>query len=163
MPSRWIRDYADAHYKLAQAAMRLGDGRTAVQELLTTVQIRPDYYAAHLDLANLLVLAHQFTDAKQHLDLLAQKQPNNPDVYIARARYDAAINNTTAALADMQKAVQLDPKRADSFLNLGVLEVQSQQWDAAEANFKKSRRSRSQIDECAHYARKFLPDPGPLS
>jgi Tfp pilus assembly protein PilF len=130
--------FAEAHYKLALAAMKLGDGRTAVQELLTTVQLQPEYYAAQLDLANLLILAHQLSDAKEHLDLLVQKQPDNPEVFIARANYDAATNNTAAAMADMQKALQLDPKRSDSYLNLALLQVHGEQWDAAEGNFKKA-------------------------
>src|SRR6202795_2214564 len=130
--------FAEAHYKLALAAMKLQQWPTAYQELLTTVQIQPDQYAAHLDMANLLILNRQFNDAKEHLDLLAQKQPNNPDVYIARANYYAATNNTTAALADMQKALQLDPSRSDSYLNLALLQLHGQQWDAAEVNFKKA-------------------------
>src|SRR5208282_1222555 len=67
--------FADAHYKLAQAAIKLEQWPTAYQELSTTIQIQPDNYAAHLDMANLLILGHQLSDAKQHLDLLAQKQP----------------------------------------------------------------------------------------
>jgi tetratricopeptide (TPR) repeat protein len=130
--------FADAHYKLALAAMKLQQWPAAYQELLTTVQIQPDQYAAHLDMANLLILNRQFNDAKEHLDLLAQKQPDNPDVYIARANYYAATNNTTAALADMQKALQLDPSRSDSYLNLALLQLHGQQWDAAEVNFKKA-------------------------
>ena len=130
--------FADAHYRLALAAMKLQQWPAAYQELLTTVQIQPDQYAAHLDMANLLILNRQFNDAKDHLDLLAQKQPDNPDVYIARANYYAATNNTTAALADMQKALQLDPSRSDSYLNLALLQLHGQQWDAAEVNFKKA-------------------------
>jgi tetratricopeptide (TPR) repeat protein len=130
--------FADAHYKLALAAMKLQQWPTAYQELSTTVQIQPDQYAAHLDMANLLILGRQFNDAKEHLDLLAQKQPDNPDVYIARANYYAATNNTTAALADMQKALQLDPSRSESYLNLALLQLHGQQWDAAEVNFKKA-------------------------
>ena len=71
--------FADAHYKLALAALKLEQWRTAYQELSTTIEIQPDHYAAHLDLANLLILGRQFNDAKEHLDLLVQKQPNNPD------------------------------------------------------------------------------------
>lgn len=130
--------FAQAHYKLAEAATKLGDGQTAVQELSTTIQIEPDHYAAHLDLANLLILARHFTEAKDHLDLLAQKQPNNPEVYVARANFYAATNNTSAALADMQKALQLDPSRSDSYMNLALLQVRGQQWDAAEASLKKA-------------------------
>ncbi len=130
--------FADAHYKLALAAMKLQQWPTAYQELSKTIEIQPDQYAAHLDMANLLILGRQFNDAKEHLDLLAQKQPNNPEVYIARANYYAGMNNTPAALADMQKALQLDPNRSDSYLNLAMLQMHGQQWDAAEANFKKA-------------------------
>jgi cellulose synthase operon protein C len=130
--------FAEAHYRRAQAATKLGDGQTAVQELSTAIQIKPDYYAAHLDLANLLIMASHFTEAKDHLDLLAQKQPNNPEVYVARANFFAATNNTSAALADMQKALQLDPNRSDSYMNLALLQARGQQWDAAEVSLKKA-------------------------
>src|SRR5271169_6119617 len=115
--------FADAHYKLALAAMKLQQWPTAYQELSKTIEIQPDQYAAHLDMANLLILGRQFNDAKGHLDLLAEKQPNNPDVFIARANYNAGTNNTSAALADMQKALQLDPARSDSYLNLALLQM----------------------------------------
>ena len=130
--------FVDAHYKLALSAMKLQQWPIAYQELSKTIEIQPDQYAAHLDMANLLILGRQFNDAKGHLDLLAEKQPNNPDVYIARANYYAATNNTTAALADMQKALQLDPNRSESYLNLAMLQMHGQQWDAAEASFKKA-------------------------
>ncbi|MGB9265045.1 MAG: tetratricopeptide repeat protein [Terriglobales bacterium] len=130
--------FADAHYKLALAAMRLDQFQTAYQELSKTIEIQPDQYAAHLDMANLLILSRRLPEAREHLDLLVQKQPNNPEVYLARASYDAAANNTAAALADMQKALQLDPARSDSYLSLAMLQMQGQQWDAAEASFKKA-------------------------
>jgi cellulose synthase operon protein C len=130
--------FTDAHYKLALTALKLQQWPSAYQELTTTVQLQPDQYAAHLDLANLLILGGRLNEAKGHLDLLTQKQPNNPDVYIALSNYDAGTNNTTAALADMQKALQLDPARSDSYLNLAMLQLRGQQWDAAEQSFKKA-------------------------
>ena len=59
-------------------------------------------------------------------------------MYIARSNYYAGMNNTAAALADMQKALQLDPNRSDSYLNLAMLQMHGEQWDAAEASFKKA-------------------------
>ena len=89
--------FADAHYKLALTALKLQQWPTAYQELATTIQLQPDNYAAHLDLANLLILGRgKFNDAKEHLDLLAQKQPNNPEVFIARSNYYAGMNNIAA-------------------------------------------------------------------
>src|ERR1700675_2122936 len=64
--------FADAHYKLALTAVKLQQWPSAYQELSTTIQLQPDQYAAHLDLANLLILSRQFGDAKEHLDLVAQ-------------------------------------------------------------------------------------------
>ena len=52
--------FAEAHYKLAQAALKLEQWPTAFQELTTTIQLQPDHYAAHLDIANLLMLGRQF-------------------------------------------------------------------------------------------------------
>lgn len=130
--------YADAHYKLSLAAMRLGDWQTALQELNTTLQIQPDFYPAHLELAKLLILARHFSEAKEHLDLLAQKQPQDPEVFLARSNYDAATGNSGAALADLKQVLKLDPSRSDAYLNMGVLQMQAQQFDVAEEDFKKA-------------------------
>jgi tetratricopeptide (TPR) repeat protein len=130
--------FTDAHYKLAQAAMKLEQWQIVVQELTATIQQQPDQYEARLDLANLLILDHQYSEAKQHLDVLAQKEPDSPKVYIARSNYYAGIGDTSAALADMQTALQKDPSRSDSYLNLAMLQMHGQQWDAAEASLKKA-------------------------
>jgi tetratricopeptide (TPR) repeat protein len=130
--------FAEAHYRLAQAAMKLEEWPTAFQELSTTVQLQPDNYSAHLDMANLLILGHHLEDAKQHLDLLVLKQPQNPDVFVARSNYYAGSDNTVAALADMQTALKLDPKRSDSHLALAFLQMHAQQWDEAEKSFKSA-------------------------
>src|SRR5450755_2843153 len=79
--------FADAHYKLAQTALKLEQWPAAYQELSKTIELQPDQYSAHLDLANLLILVREYSNAKEHLDLLAQKQPTNPDVFIALSNY----------------------------------------------------------------------------
>src|ERR1700687_530420 len=68
--------FAEAHYKLAQAALKLQQWPTAYQELSTTIQLTPDRYEAHLDLPNLLVLGNNLNEAKGQLDQLVQKWPD---------------------------------------------------------------------------------------
>jgi predicted Zn-dependent protease len=63
---------------------------TAYQELSKTIEIQPDHYAAHLDLANLLILGRHYGEAKQHLDVLA-KTTQQSRVYTARSNYDAGV------------------------------------------------------------------------
>src|SRR5215472_2318009 len=47
--------FAQAHYQLSQAFLKLGEMQRAYQELSRTVELVPDNYRAHTDLANLLV------------------------------------------------------------------------------------------------------------
>ena len=133
--------FARAHYKLGLAAMKLGQAEVAYTELSTTLQIEPQNYPAHLDMARLLVSAgpSHSAEAKEHLDLLAQKEPNNPDVYLVLATYyNTATKDTGAALNAIHKALQLDPNRYEFYLSLGILDVQGQEWADAETNFKKA-------------------------
>ena len=102
--------FVDAHFKLAQTAMKLNQWADALQEFERTIQLNPEHYGAHLELAKLLIFSRDYHDAKDELDLLVQKQPSNPEVYLALATYyDAATRNEAAAIEAVHKALQLDP------------------------------------------------------
>jgi tetratricopeptide (TPR) repeat protein len=139
--------FAQAHYDLSQAYLKLGDTNRAFQELTRTVELTPDNYRAHTDLANLLVTVRNpdgspvqdtLKQAKTHLDILRTNQPNNPETLEAWANYDAAQNNIPAAVQEMQQAVAADPARSESYLLLAIFQLRSDLPDQAEANFKKA-------------------------
>ncbi len=52
-PFRSMPNFAPAHSQLAQTYLKLGDTSRAFQELNKTVELAPDNYRAHTDLANL--------------------------------------------------------------------------------------------------------------
>lgn len=132
-------NFAEAHYQMGRTAMKLGQWPGAMQEFSTTIQINPDHNDARLEMARLLILANEFAAAKEQLDVLQQKQPNNPEVYLTLASYyNSGTHDTAAALVALHKALQIDPKRSDSYLSLGMLEAQEQQWADAEVNLKKA-------------------------
>ncbi|MGD1077507.1 MAG: tetratricopeptide repeat protein [Candidatus Sulfotelmatobacter sp.] len=139
--------FAQAHYDLSQAYLKLGDSNDAFQELSRTVDLAPDNYRAHTDLANLLDTVRNpdgspvedtLKQAKTHLDILREKQPNNPETYEAWANYYAAQNKIAAAIQEMQQAIAADPNRSESYLLLALLQLRSNQPEQAEANFKKA-------------------------
>ena len=47
--------FAQAHFQLSQTYLKLGDTSRAFQELNRAVELAPDNYRAHTDIANLLV------------------------------------------------------------------------------------------------------------
>jgi tetratricopeptide (TPR) repeat protein len=140
--------FAAAHHQLSQAYLKLGDANHAALELSRTLDLAPDDYRAHTDLANLLVAASHNNDgtlnqdylkqAKSHLDILRDKLPNNPETHEAWANYYAAQSNFVGAMQEMQQAISLDPKRAESYLLLALFQMRSNLTDQAEANFKKA-------------------------
>lgn len=139
--------FALAHFQLSQTYLKLGDSQNAFQELSRTVDLAPDNYRAQTDLANLLVTVRNpdgspsqdaLKQAKTHLDLLREKQPNSPDTHEAWANYYGAQNNLGSAVQEVQQAIALDPGRSESYLLLAILQLRSNLPDQAETNFKKA-------------------------
>lgn len=139
--------FAQAHYQLSQAYLKLGDKNHAFQELNRTVELEPDNYRAHADIADLLsgvrnpdgsTVQDALKQAKPHLDLLREKQPDTPETHEAWAYYDLAEKNLGQAIQEAQQAITLNPNRAESYLLLALLQLQSNLPDQAEASYKKA-------------------------
>jgi cellulose synthase operon protein C len=139
--------FAQAHYQLSQTYLKLGDSSHAFQELNRTVELAPDNYRAHTDLSNLLITVRNsdgtpvqdtLKQAKTHLDILRDKQPNNPETHEAWANYYSAQTNIAAAMQEMQQAIAADPNRSEFYLLLALLQLRSNLPDQAETNFKKA-------------------------
>jgi cellulose synthase operon protein C len=139
--------FSQAHYQLGQSYLKLGDSNRAFQELSRTVELDPDNYRARIDIANLLVTVRNpdgsanqdaLKQAKTNLDVLKDKQPNNPETHEAWANYYAALNNLPSAIQEAQQAITLAPGRSESYLLLALLQLRANQIDQAEANFKKA-------------------------
>src|SRR5438105_4640343 len=133
--------FVDAHYQLARTYLKLQDWIRAYQELARTLEMQPENYPARLDMANLLIAfgkAGSLSEAKEHVDFLLAKRPNDPEAHIALANWNAAQGDLEPALQEMRKAVELGPDRSESYLDLALLQFRANQPDLAEANFKQA-------------------------
>jgi tetratricopeptide (TPR) repeat protein len=130
--------FADAHYRLALALLKLQQWGPAYQELGRVIELQPENYPARIDLANLLIAGHDFKQAQEQTDLLLQKQPSNPQVHVAAANLLIGQQNLPAAIQEMQTAIALSPNSWEPYLDLALLQIKANQLDAAEANFKKA-------------------------
>jgi Flp pilus assembly protein TadD len=137
--------FAAAHYQLAQSYIKLQDWQHAYLEISRTLELQPDNYKAHVDMANMLAAdyastsnASDLSTAKEHTDLLLQKQPNDPDTHIAVANLLNAQQKYPEAIVEIQKAIALAPSSGDSYLNLALVQTKAGQFDSAETNYKKA-------------------------
>ena len=126
------QNFAEAHYRLGQTAIKLQQWPAAAQEFEKAVQANPEHAEARLGLANVF-LDHstQYVDAKEQLDWLQKNQPQNPDVFLALAKYYDATKNITGALDALKTAQGLDKNRADVYLAMGIIDAEAQQWGEA--------------------------------
>jgi len=137
-------DNAAAHFGLAQALVKLQQDFQAGREFTTAIDQfdragqKKEADEARIDLANLLMVHGDFQQAKATLDATNDRQNDNPDFHAALANYYAGVRILPSALKEMQTAIKLDPKRSDFFLNLGILQLAAEQFDAAEASFKQA-------------------------
>jgi tetratricopeptide (TPR) repeat protein len=130
--------FAAAHYQLGETYLKLHDWNRAFQELSRSVELAPDNYLAQVDLANLLISTRNWKQAQPYLDVLRNKQPNNPQTFEAWANSYSAQDNLAAAVQEMQKGIAADPGRSESYLNLALLQLRSNLPALAEVNFKKA-------------------------
>ncbi|MGH9325161.1 MAG: tetratricopeptide repeat protein [Terriglobia bacterium] len=128
--------YADAHYEMAQCDMKLGFTGDAYKELLTTVELAPGNSKAQVDLGDLFLAARDYPKAQTQASLVLSKEPKNADAHALLANTDAALERPDEALAEMNKAVQLEPT-AVKYSNLALLESRAQDAVDAEKDYQK--------------------------
>jgi cellulose synthase operon protein C len=133
--------FAEAHYQLGESYLRLQDGYHAGEELARALELDPNILPAHADLAKLLINSRDpaaLKQAKTHLDVLREKQPNSPDTYESWSVYYAAQDKLAEAMKQMQQGIAADPTRAESYLDMALLQMRANEPDQAEPNFKKA-------------------------
>ena len=72
-------NYAEAHYQLAEAYLKLQKADIAYQELTRTIELQPENYPARIELANLLILGHDLRQAQEQSGQTLQLDLQNFD------------------------------------------------------------------------------------
>src|SRR6516164_2842140 len=130
--------FPDAHYKLAQTYMKTGSFASAFQELLRTVELQPDHWAAQLDLGRLQLAGGKAQDAKDRALIVLKSNAKNADATMLLSDADVALGNLKDALQEANDAITLSPDRPMLYMNRGHIETRMSDLPAAERSFKKA-------------------------
>jgi TolB-like protein/lipopolysaccharide biosynthesis regulator YciM len=92
------------------------------------LRLRPDLGEAHLELARYYFYyaavatgANDFGQARNELEIARRKLPNNAEALAILAKIEKRQNHWDAALANLQRASQLDPRNDEVAYHLAVL------------------------------------------
>ena len=128
----------------------------ATQELLDSLQTRPDDWASHYNLGNFYFRRNQ--DAKA-LEAFTQAQTLRPDSVLPRVNASLAYarsGQNDRAEASLRQALQLEPENAAANFNLGLLLAEQGKTGEAEAALRTALKSNPQFPEAAYNLGVFL-------
>jgi len=133
------KNYPEAHYQLAETYLHINQYSGAYAELSRAVSLQPSNMKARLELGRLLVAGGKLDDAQAQADAIMAAQPNNPDLYALRSSIAFKHDDKVKALAEMHRALELDPNRSAFHEELALLQSKDPNSDASvEVELKKS-------------------------
>lgn len=112
---------AALRWKLATAALEIGDFATAVASLQKAVELDPNNYEAKGKLGELYLVAGRTDEVSRIADELEKVRPGDAQGYILKSGVAIRSGKTDSAIILLKKAVELDPKSTRSMLALGGL------------------------------------------
>jgi tetratricopeptide (TPR) repeat protein len=107
---------AQARYLLALLAERDGDIKQMFGHLIVAADSDPNNVEARLKLGTLYFVGQAFDKAQDEVDALLMLAPNDARVRLLRARMLLRTGDRTAGLAEVDKALEIDPENADGIL-----------------------------------------------
>jgi tetratricopeptide (TPR) repeat protein len=117
------KNFADAHYALAQTYLHMGAVNAAFGELKRTVDLQPQNYKARTDLGNLLLAGGKIDEAQAQAAAVLAAQPDNADVHSLLSRIAARRGQQDLALTEIHRALELAPDKADLHETFALLEM----------------------------------------
>ncbi len=133
--------YATAHWGLALAYEGLQRFPESIDELKRTIDLDANHLDARVKLANYFLVGRppMLEAAEQLANDVLQKNPNHIEGIILRASILSARNRPAEeVLAEINRAIGLDPKRVESYLSLARFYMGRNDSGKAEETFRRA-------------------------
>ncbi len=111
------------------------------------VALHADDPNAWHDLAVCLLHLNQPLIALEKINISVELQPDYSYRYASRAYIKSALKDLNGAIADYEKAIELDPEDAISYNNLGLLQEQQGYMSEAKEKFEIADELRKMLDD----------------
>ncbi len=124
-------------FMLGENALRRRDWNQAATELQKCLELNPNFDQAMAGLARALVNLDKPDEARQWLDKALKYNPQNYRAWYERGFIESKTD-PPAAIADMEKAVAIQPNFASLRRDLGMLQFQQQNYPEAAQHLAKA-------------------------
>lgn len=132
---------ATAHWGLALAFEGLQRYPESIEELKRTIELDANHFDSRVKLANYYLVSKPplLDEAERLANEVLQKNPNHIDGIILRASILSARNRPDEeVMAEINRAISLDPKRIESYLSLARFYMNRNDLVKAEETFRRA-------------------------
>jgi tetratricopeptide (TPR) repeat protein len=131
------KDLPEAHFAVAQAAYAAGKFDAAMGESREAMRLRPDWELGALLHAQLLQQRESTEKAAEYLGGFVKSYPQSREARANYARLLISTRQLEQARAQYEILLQEQPTNADMVVTVGLLSLQMNQFEAAEASLKR--------------------------
>ena len=132
-------DIPDAHLNLGVLHSDLGNDEQALKDYQTAIRLDDDYVPARVNLAMLHYAHNRLDDAERELKEVVKRAPDFADGHFMLALLVAEHDQRTdEAIALLERAVEIEPTRAEFQYNLGVASLQAGRSDRAKMHLVRA-------------------------
>jgi len=134
---------ADAHWGLAQVYEGLQRYQEAFEEMKTTAELDQNNLDVRVKLGNYYLMGSQqsaaaVSEAERLAKEILQKNPNHIEGHILMGSVLFAQDHKNEALAELNRAIEIDPKRVESYLSLARFHASMKDLAKAEETFQRA-------------------------
>ena len=128
----------DARFKLAKALDASGDFGGAFGEYVRAADLMPNDPKVQLAAGQRYLIGRHFPEARARATAILEKDPKDVDGLILMGNALAGLKDFEEAIAQLEQAVDLDPRRTLWYTNLGAVQMEKGDNQAAERVFKRA-------------------------
>jgi TolB-like protein/predicted Ser/Thr protein kinase/Tfp pilus assembly protein PilF len=139
-------NFALAYCALAKAEADLGNFELAKKAAEAALRERPDLGEAHRELARYCYYIRDFDRAHDELIVARGRLPNDSETFRIAAEIDRIQNRWDASLANLQKAIELDPRNVEVAWHLERSYLRMRRYSELEQLLRKEAASDGQED-----------------
>lgn len=132
---------ADAYYQIARLLLRMGKPdavQQAHQALLKVVKLNKSHLDAHRQLTRLYLAAERFQQAQLHAGAIVAADPTKAEGHVLLGVSLIGDQQVRAGMAELQKAIESDPKSYSAYLELARVYAQQRDFTTAEKVLRDS-------------------------
>ncbi len=127
-----------ARLRLAEAYVETGDPGNALRSYVRAAELLPDDTDAQLKAGNFMLASGLSQDAHDLGKRMLARTPGSVEAQVLVAQSLAALKDFDGAKAAFDKAIEMQPKRAGTYADLGAVEMLRGDRAKAEAAFMKA-------------------------